>query len=136
MPDQNEVDMKWNNLAKSVVLGLAVLLATSAFASNKGTLHLSEAAVVNGQQIPAGDYSVRWEGTGPSVDLSFVQGNKVVTKTSCKVVELTAASSYDAAIVDRSNGAVALTQVRFAGKKFALAIGGSEKAEMGGSMSK
>jgi hypothetical protein len=128
--------MKWNNLAKSAVLGLAVLLATSAFASNKGSLHLSEAALVNGQQLAAGDYQVRWEGTGSNVDLSFVKGNKVVTKTSARVVEMTSAPSYDAAVVDRSNGSANLTEVRFAGKKFALAIGGSEKAEMSGSSAK
>jgi len=128
--------MKWNNLAKSMVLGLAVLLATSAFASNKGSLHLSEAALVNGQQLPAGDYQLRWDGTGANVDLSIVQGGKVVTKTAAKVVEMSAASAYDAAVLDRSSGTPSLMELRFAGKKFALAIGGSEKAEMSGSSSK
>ena len=119
-----------------MVLGLAVLLATSAFASNKGSLHLSEAALVNGQQLPAGDYQLRWDGTGANVDLSIVQGGKVVTKTAAKVVEMSAASAYDAAVLDRSSGTPSLMELRFAGKKFALAIGGSEKAEMSGSSSK
>ena len=41
--------MKLNDLAKAVVLGLAVLLASSAFASNKGTLKVHETLEVAGQ---------------------------------------------------------------------------------------
>jgi hypothetical protein len=114
--------MRLNNLAKLVVLGLAVLLATGAFASNKGSLHVEETVQVNGQQLPAGDYQLRWDGSGSDVQLSFMQGKKEVAKTAAKVVELDKKSEYDSAVVDRSGG-VSLSQVRFAGKKFALAIG-------------
>jgi hypothetical protein len=116
--------MKWNNLAKLVVLGLAVLLATGAFASNKGTLNVQETVQVNGQQLPAGEYQVRWEGTGSNVEVSFMRGKKEVAKTSAKVVELDQKPAYDSAVVDHSGGVAAISQVRFAGKKFALAIGG------------
>lgn len=128
--------MKLNNLAKSVVLGLAVLLATGAFASNKGSLHVQEAVQVNGQQLPAGEYQLRWDGTGASVELSFMQGKKEVVKTSAKVIELEKASAYDSAVVDHSGGKASVLEVRFSGKKYKLAIGGSEKAEMGESPSK
>jgi len=40
--------MRLNNLAKFVALGLAVLMATAAFASNRASLHFDEAVVVNG----------------------------------------------------------------------------------------
>ena len=128
--------MKWNHLAKSLVLGLAVLLATSAFASNKGSLHLQEAAQVNGQKIPAGDYDLRWEGAGPDVELSIMKGKTVVTKTPAKVVERNQAASNDSAIVDHNGGNASITEVRFAGKKIALAITGSEKAEASGNSSR
>jgi hypothetical protein len=125
--------MKWNHVAKSAVLAIAVLLATSAFAgsSNKGNLHLSEAAQVNGQSVPAGDYKLQWEGTGSDVEVSFMQGKKVVTKSPARVIELKGASSSDAAVVDKSSATPAVTEVRFAGKKYALALGGTEKAAMG-----
>ena len=116
--------MKLNNLAKFAVLGLAVLLATGAFASNKGTLNVQEAVQVNGQQLPAGEYQIRWDGTGSNVELSIMRGKKEVAKTSAKVVELETASPYDAAVIDHSGGSASVSQVRFAGKKFALAIGG------------
>ena len=120
--------MKLNNLAKSVVLGLATLLATSAFASNKATIHVQEAVQVNGQQLPAGDYQLRWDGTGSNVELSFMKGKKEVAKTTAKVVDLDEKQSYDSTVVDRSSGTPSVTQVRFAGKKYALVIGGEASA--------
>jgi hypothetical protein len=119
--------MNRNNLLKSLVLGLAVLLATSAFASNKGSLHVQEAVQINGQQLPAGTYQLRWDGSGSNVELSVLQGKKVVTKTTVKMIQLDQPANYDAAVIDTSSHSV--SQVRFAGKKYALAIGGGEKAE-------
>ncbi|MGD0417335.1 MAG: hypothetical protein ABSA80_18395 [Terriglobales bacterium] len=125
-----------NNLAKTVVLGLAVLLASSAFASNKGTLEVREAFEVNGQQLAPGEYQLRWDGTGSNVEVSFMQGKKEVAKTSAKVVELGQTSAYDTAVIDHASGKASVSQIRFAGKKYALAIGATEKAEMSESSTK
>jgi hypothetical protein len=125
-----------NNLAKTVVLGLAVLLASSAFASNKGSLQVREPLEVNGQQLAPGEYQLRWDGTGSNVEVSFMQGKKEVAKTSAKVVELDKASAYDSTVVNHASGKATVSQVRFAGKKYVLAIGATEKAEMSGSASK
>ncbi len=128
--------MKLNHLAKTVVLGLAVLLASSAFASNKGTLQVREQLEVNGQQLSPGAYQVRWDGTGANVEVSFMQGKKEVAKAWAKVVAVDKASDYDAAIVDHASGKAAISEVRFAGKKFVLAIGPNDKAEVSGSSTK
>ena len=125
-----------NNLAKTVVLGLAVLLASSAFASNKGSLQVREPFEVAGQQLAPGEYQLRWDGTGSNVEVSFMQGKKEVAKTSAKVVELDKASAYDSTVVNHASGKATVSQVRFAGKKYVLAIGATEKAEMSGSASK
>jgi hypothetical protein len=122
--------MKWNQTAKSVVLALAVVAATSAFASNKGTLHVQEAAQIGGQTVSAGEYQLRWEGAGPNVEVSVMQGKKVVAKVPAQLVEQKEAYTNDSAIVDRSSSTPSIKEVRFAGKKYSLAIGG-EKAEMG-----
>jgi hypothetical protein len=124
--------MKLTNLAKTVVLGLAVLLASSAFASNKGTLLVGESFEVNGQQLKAGEYQVRWNGTGSTVEVSFMENNKEVAKTSAKLVTVDKAYNSDSAILDHSNGKATISELRFAGKKFALDITPTEKAEMSG----
>jgi hypothetical protein len=125
-----------NRVAKTVVLGLAVLLATSAFASNKGSLIVRESVEVNGQQLAPGNYQVRWDGTGSSVEISFMQGKKEVAKATAKMVALDQAPSFDSAIVDHSSGKAAVSELRFAGKKYALTLGATEKAEMSGSSTK
>ena len=118
------------NLAKTMVLGLALLLATGAFASNKTTLHFDESVDVSGQQLPAGDYQVRWTGTGSNLELSFMQGKKEVAKTTAKMIDLDSPSQSDAAVIDHANGKAAVSQIRFAGKKGAISLSGSDQASM------
>jgi hypothetical protein len=110
--------------SKSLFLGLALLLATSAFAANKGSLTVQEPVMVNGTKLPAGDYKVQWEGTGPSVELSITQGKKVIAKVPAQIVNLEAPSSSDAAVVKKNgDGSKSLSEVRLSGKKFAIAVG-------------
>ena len=110
--------------SKSLFLGLALLLATSAFAANKGSLQLQEPVNVNGTQLAPGDYKVQWDGTGPSVELSFVQGKKVITKVPAHVVDLSSPSPSDAAVIKKNgDGSRSLSEVRLNGKKFAFALG-------------
>src|ERR1700756_3742838 len=87
--------MKFATASKSVVLGLALLLASSAFAGTKVSLLLSDPVTVNGTTLKPGDYKVQWEGTGPNVELSFLQGKNVVAKTPAHVVELQTPSPQD-----------------------------------------
>jgi hypothetical protein len=121
--------MKLNHVAKTLVLGLAVLLASSAFASNKGSLEVREQLEVNGQQLAPGSYQLRWDGTGSNVEVSFMQGKKEIARTSAKVVAVDKAPDYDSAVVDHASGKAAISEVRFAGKKFVLAIAPTDKAE-------
>ncbi len=72
--------MKFATISKSLVLGLAVLTASSAFAANKGSLTLVNPATINGTQLKAGDYKLQWDGTGPAVEVSIMKGNTVVAK--------------------------------------------------------
>jgi hypothetical protein len=109
---------------KSLFLGLALLLATSAFAANKGSLSVQEPLMVNGTRLAAGDYKVEWEGTGPNVELSITQGKKVIAKVPAHMVDLGTASPSDAAVVkNNGDGVRSLSEVRLGGKKFAFSIG-------------
>jgi len=110
--------------SKNLFLGLALLLATSAFAANKGSLQVQEPLSVNGTKLAPGDYKVQWDGTGPSVELSIMQGKKVVAKIPAHVVDLDKPSPTDAAVVkNNGDGTKTLSEVRLSGKKFSLAVG-------------
>jgi len=128
--------MKWNQAAKSAVLALALVAATSAFAgTNKGTLHVNEPAQISGQTVEAGEYQLRWEGAGPNVQVSVMKGKKVVATVPAQLVEQKQAFANDSTIVDRSGSTPTIKEVRFGGKKYALSLS-TEKAEMGESSSK
>ncbi|HEY6181736.1 MAG TPA: hypothetical protein VIW67_05785 [Terriglobales bacterium] len=121
---------------KGLVLGSALLLATSAFAASKGPLQLTSPANVAGKQLPAGDYTVKWDGNGPSVQLEIIKGKNVVATVPAQVVTLDHASNYDSAVVNTDNsGGRVLSQIRFSGKKMALSVGGEGGASSGGSSS-
>src|SRR5579859_3087152 len=116
--------MKFSTIAKTLTMGLAVLLASSAFASSKATLSLTTPATVNGTKLKAGEYKLQWEGTGPNVEVSILQGKNVVAKVPGKVVDLSSASQNTAAVVRRNDdGSNTLSGARFEGKKYALEIG-------------
>ena len=126
--------MKFANVSKGLLLGLALLLATSAFAaSNRGSIELLDPVTVSGKQLPAGEYSVKWDGSGPNVELNILKGNKVVATTPARLIDLSQKPSSDSAIVQQNgDGSKSLSEIHFGGKKYALAIG-NESASMDGS---
>ena len=116
--------MKLSSVTKSLFLGLAVLLAGSAFAANKTTLLVQEPVNVSGTKLAPGEYKVQWEGSGPSVEMSILKGKNVVAKVPAHVIDLPNASPNDAAIVRKNDdGSRSLSEIRMSGKKFALAVG-------------
>jgi hypothetical protein len=122
------------SVSKCVVLGLALLLASSAFAATKANLQLSNPVTVNGTNLKPGDYKLQWEGTGPNVELSIVQGKNVVTKVPAHLVQLETPAANDAAVTQKNNsGPNSLTGIRFEGKKFALELGEASDGMQGGS---
>jgi hypothetical protein len=113
--------MKFATVSKTLVLGLAVLLASSAFAATKASFQLDNPVTVNGTTLKAGSYKLEWEGAGPNVELSILQGKKVVLKTPAHVVELQSPAVNDAAVtVQNNSGPSSLTALRFEGKKTSL----------------
>lgn len=125
--------MKFASVSKIMVMGLALLLTSSAFAASKANLTLNSNATINGTKLKAGEYKLEWDGTGPNVELSILQGKKVVAKVPAKVVDLDKASSNDAAVLKQDGGTATLAGVRFQGKKFALELGEASDGMQAGS---
>jgi len=122
------------SVSKSLVLGLALLLASSAFAATKASLQLSNPVTVNGTKLKPGDYKLQWEGSGPNVELSIMQGNNVLAKVPAHVVELQTPAAQDAAVTRKNDsGPNSLAGVRFQGKKFAIELGEASDGMQAGS---
>jgi hypothetical protein len=127
--------MKLSKVSKGLLLGLALLLATSAFAANKGSLMVSDPVTVSGKSLAAGEYTVKWEGNGPNVELNIFQGKNVVATIPARLIDLDRSASGNTSVVKRNDdGSKSLSEIRFAGKKYALALGNeSAKADTGDS---
>ena len=125
--------MSVSKISKGLLLGLALLLATSVFAANKGSMEVADPLTVNGKQLPAGDYTVTWEGTGPSVELNILRGKNVVATVPARMVDLDRSANRDSVITSvNSDGHKSLNEIRFSGKKYAFAVNAeSAKAEPG-----
>lgn len=125
--------MNFSSSSKIMILALAVLLTASAFAgseTHKASMQLFDAVQVNGSELAAGQYQVQWEGAGPNVELSIAQGKKVLAKAPARLLTLDNKASNDAVVTNtNTDGSRSVSEIRFAGKKYALALG-SESAEM------
>jgi hypothetical protein len=107
-----------------VITGMAMLLATTALAAEKGSMKLFDPTLVNGVQLSPGDYALQWDGTGNNVQLQIFQGKKVVATTAAALVPLKAPASQNMTSTrSAGNNAKALTEVEFRGKSYGLAIG-------------
>ena len=78
--------MKVAKMFKGLLLGLALLLATSVFAANKGSMQVTDPITVNGTQLSAGNYTVKWDGDGPNVELNIMRGKNVVATVPARMV--------------------------------------------------
>jgi len=126
--------MKFATVSKSLVMGLALLLASTAFAATKASLTLQNPTVVNGAKLKPGDYKLQWDGSGPNVEVSIMQGRTVLAKVPAKVVDLSSPAQNNAAVVKHNDdGTSTLAGARFEGKKFALELGDSSDGMQAGS---
>ena len=126
--------MKFATVSKSLVLGLALTLASTAFAASKANLTLNNPTSVNGTTLKPGDYRLEWDGSGPTVEVSILQGKKVVNKVPAKLVDLDKAPTNDSAILKQNgDGSMTLAGVRFHGKKYALELGEASDGMQAGS---
>lgn len=118
--------MKLSMISKNVLPGLALLLATSAFAANKpnkGSLEVWEPVTVSGQQLKPGEYRLKWEGTGSEVWVMIWSQGALVATVPAHVTDLSVAERYNGYESRRNDdGRQTVVQVSFAGKKYALSF--------------
>jgi hypothetical protein len=107
----------------SALVGFAMLLTASAFAANQGSMQVQSPVMVGETQLPAGDYTVQWEGTGPALELTIKRDKKVKATVPAKLVPENSAFDQNATIIRVENdGSRKLIAIRLSGKRFTLQI--------------
>ena len=126
--------MKVSRISKGLLLGAAMLMATDALAANKGSLKIYEPVTVNGTKLAVGDYQVKWEGTGPNVELNIIKSKKVVVTVPARLVELSRPERDSASVTRKAeDGTTSLTEIHFARSRYELVIGGEAASVESGS---
>jgi hypothetical protein len=129
--------MKLAMISKILLPGLTLLLAASTFAANKGNMgsfKVFEPVTVDGHQLTPGQYRLAWDGTGSGVALMILSQGKLVATVPARLIELGQASRDNATESHKNeDGSQSLTQIDFAGKKYALSFG--DESAVTGSMS-
>ncbi len=116
--------MNLSRIYKGLLLAATLLIATSALAANKGSLNISQPVTVNGTKLAVGDYQVKWEGTGPNVELNIIKSNRVIVTVPARLVELSRPERDSSSVTRKADdGTTSLTEIRFSGKKYELSIG-------------
>ncbi len=113
-----------------VVLTVLIVMASLAMAAeNGGKLNIRDAVQLNGKQLTQGEYQVRWEGNGPSVQVTITLYKKTVMTTTGTVKELEKPADKDSVVYRGENGKLdRIAEIRFAGKKMALVFEGQPPA--------
>jgi len=90
--------MKYTTIFALMLMAPMALLAAP---KNSATVTFTETVTINGAAVPPGDYHVVWQGTGPSVEASILQGKNVVASAPATLINTK--SEYNGA-VETSDG--------------------------------
>ena len=90
--------MKYKVIVALMLMAPVALLAASKDSAN---VTFTETVTINGTAVSPGDYHVVWQGTGPSVEATILQGKNVLASAPATLVN--AKTQYDGA-VETSDG--------------------------------
>jgi hypothetical protein len=108
-----------------VLFGSALLFSSAAIAgdSNKGSLQLYEKVNVEGKALNPGHYTVTWEGSGPNVQVTVLQGKQTVASFPAHLTEQATKNTEDAyGSSAETDGSRLLTTIYPNGKRFSIEI--------------
>src|SRR5882672_2466199 len=105
--------------------GSALLLSSAAVAgdSNKGSLQLYETVTVEGKSLNPGHYTITWDGSGPNVQVTVLQGKQAVATFPAHLSEQATRNTEDAyGSSAETDGTRTLTAIYPNGKRFSIEI--------------
>jgi len=99
---------------------LAVLSPLSVFARDKNqhSVDISATVQVEGAQLKPGNYKVEWQGTGPDIQVTFLQNGKTVATVPATLKTNDAQVTQDQIVTDSANNT--LSEIDFRRDKEAL----------------
>jgi hypothetical protein len=111
--------------ALTFLFSAALLLSSAAIGgeTNKGTLRLSDNVVIQGKTVNSGKYTVEWDGSGPTVQVTLLSGKQTVATFPAHVTEQTSPNAQDSySTASEPNGSRSLTAIYPGGKRVVLQV--------------
>jgi hypothetical protein len=108
----------------SLLFGAALLFASAAIAgeTNKSSVQLEDKVIVEGKAL-TGKYTVEWSGSGPTVQVTLLQGKQTVATFPAHLTEQPNTNPQDAYSTSTApDGSKSLTAIYPSGKHFFLQI--------------
>jgi hypothetical protein len=121
-------DVSMNRFSlRYVLLGLALTVALSAVAKPRSeSITLYHDASLNGTNIPAGEYVVKYDVNGSDAKVTFMQGKKEVATANGQVKTLQKKSSSNQVVLNDQGRSI--SEIDFGGKDTAITFGSSDTA--------
>ncbi|MCI0352703.1 MAG: hypothetical protein L0Z53_25055 [Acidobacteriales bacterium] len=109
--------MKRNLLVVSLLL---LSLAIGSYAADKKSDNVTfyDPVKIGSTTLQPGDYKVVWDGTGPDVQVSFVQGKKTVASAPARLTETSKNAGKAVSLRTESDSSRVVTEIAF--KKVSL----------------
>jgi hypothetical protein len=113
-----------NRIAVRLALLLfALTLSVTAFAKPKSeNITLYQDATLNGTNLPAGDYVVKYDVDGGNAQVKFLKGNKEVASANGQVKPLTKKTGSNQIVLNTSGDARTISEIDFRGKDTAISF--------------
>jgi hypothetical protein len=110
-----------------LALALTVTFSLSAFAGSKSTnITLSQDVTLNGTNLPAGNYVVKYDVEGSNAQVKFTQGGKEVASASGQVKTLTKKPFTNQVLLNTSGSTATISEIDFGGKDTAVTFGSAD----------
>ena len=112
-----------NMPVRFALLALALTLSVSAFAKPRSeSMTLYQDASINGTNLPAGEYTVKYDVDGSNAQVKFMKGGKEVATANGQVKTLTKRPDSSQVILDNSGNSRSISEIDFGGKDTALSF--------------
>ena len=113
-------------LVRTGLLVLVLMLSLSAFAKPKtDTITLFDDTTVSGTNLPAGQYTVKYDVNGSNAQVKFLKGSKEVASANGQVKSLPKKAESTQVVLNTEGNARSISEIDFGGKDTAISFDSS-----------